>query len=529
MRFASAAILVGFVLAAAILQVLATIKLGLASVDALARVAHQPAAPYLWGTLGAAVVLLVVWILRGTPWRALGAFALLAVPLVLVLAGKISVLGLAFHGESMLHHFTALLSAIGCAQILVDWATMRALGRARWFPIALCSGGVLGALAVHVMRMFSVPGFPFERVTQAATACALAGLLTALAVLWKRAQPPALRWVSMLLIGVLFLRVGLAGPGGLHGAAVPEEARTLLLATVVLCALSVASLFRPQAAPGVRGLVVLLSALATALLYLMYQRSFGMLEDGIGGLAQSLFAFPLPYPEYVAPWRVYAVCSGLFVMFLTVYGSLMAVEDRVRGTALALLLVTGLGLNHPQLLLMTLGGHLLWLASLLVPAPGTAPRPAKESISVILQEFAATTQLPAPVVLTQPGHEVIAVRGELAGTAVDVRARSRRGEAWHIRVRVGVPGRGRPEVELQPDGSASGARPAHPIQRTHRIRGSARALERVDDPTLDALLAFARARARFWSAGTEIELGEDLSALDSGRLGELTRALTRRA
>ena len=60
------------------------------------------------------------------------------------------------------------------------------------------------------------------------------------------------------------------------------------------------------------------------------------LEDGIGGLAQSLFGFTLPYPTYVPGWKIIVVTVALFFVFATVYGGLMSWNERVRGLATVL-------------------------------------------------------------------------------------------------------------------------------------------------------------------------------------------------
>jgi len=517
--------MVGFVLAAAILQVLATIKLGLAPLDALERVAHASPVPYLVASFGLGCAALLAWLLRARPVVAGSAVVVVGAILTAALWNRVSWLGFAFRGEYVLHHFATLLSAAACLHVTMAWIRRPWLGHRRLVPAVLLGAGVLAMLAVHLHGQPLWRG-PWRPEVQAlATALLLAGPITALALFWSYAEPTAYRDVSAVLLSILVLRVALAGWGGLEGASVPAEHRTLLVGAVVFGAMFVFLRFRPVNPAGVRSLVVLLAAVATGLLYLMYQRSFGLLEDGIGGLAHSLFAFPLPYPEYVARWRVVVVVVALFAMFVTVYGGLMAYEERTRGATLGLMLVTGLGLSNAQLVLMTTAAQLVWLESLLCRERSVGYRAPARPIGDILQDLADATGW--TVVTLDTAHGLLtAVRGDLASIAVDVRAKRVGTERWKIRLRVGVPGRSPAEIELRPDTGHGGLRPTHALARTHRILGSVRALEGRGDALLDALLEFPRARAKLWPAGSEVELGDDLTHLEAAVLQRLLRAMT---
>jgi hypothetical protein len=173
---------------------------------------------------------------------------------------------------------------------------------------------------------------------------------------------------------------------------------------------------------------------------------------------------------------------------------------------------------------MLVAGHLLWIDTLVEKGDTEAAAPA-QPVEDVMSKAADLLGLPAPVVLETVEGAVVSVRGDLHGTAIDVRARPMPAGRWLMTVRTGVMGRGRPDVELTPDRGEGGERPTHEISRTHRVRGSVRALESLGDEALDALVPFIDARARFWAAGAEIDLGRDLSGLDAEGLGNLVRAM----
>jgi hypothetical protein len=299
------------------------------------------------------------------------------------------------------------------------------------------------------------------------------------------------------------------------------------MAAVVIAATVTFLGFRPALPLAVRILVITLSGLATAVIYLIYRQGFGELEDGIGGLAQSLFGFSLPYPSYVPVWKVGMVMLALFFIFTTIYSGLMSLDDRERGLGLGLLAVTGLGLSNPQLVLMAAAGHLLLIDTLTREAQSRPQSDPDLPIEAIFGAVAQQFGLPPPVVLENRWGAVVAVRGDVEGTTLDLRARPRRHGGWDLTLRSGMMGRGRADVELLPDASQGGIRPPHAISRTHRVRGSVRALEDRGDAPLDALAPFHEARIRFWSAGVEVEFGRHLTALEPDGLSMLVRALSR--
>jgi hypothetical protein len=526
-RLAPAATFVGFALAAGILQILATIVLGLASVDALHTAADERSGWYVVGALGTGGAMLGLWFLRERPLVGSVLFFVWELTLVLTLAPRTSAVGLAFHGEYILHHFATLLGAAACFSTAIDWWRRDDLGNERLLAVGTIACSTFLLLLVHVL---SQPGIAVRlprAITDGATALAILAPIIALGVLWKSAGPAPLRLVSIALLLPVALRVGFALPEGLSGGSVPDDYQQIVMVSIVASAAFTFWAFRPEMPRPVRILVIALSALATTLLYLIYRRGFGDLEDGIGGLAQSLFGFALPYPTYVPGWKIVVVTVALFFVFATVYGGLMSWNERVRGLALGLLAITGIGLSNPQLVLMLVAGHLLWIDTL-VDRKQSEPAAPALPIEDLLSRAAELLGVPAPIVLEAAEGAVVSVRGEVEGTTIDVRARPLPAGRWVLVVRTGVMGRGRPDVELAPDPGEGGQRPTHAIGRTHRVRGQLRALEAVGDGALDALLPFVDAHARFWAAGVEVELGRDLSRLDAAVLHQLVRALSMR-
>ena len=536
LRPVSAVVLGAFALVAGALQIVATTALGRARSDAIVRAAAEGATLYLLGALATAVGLLVVWLLRRRPPIAAVVLVVWQAAVFWPLSKRATWLGLAYHGEYILHHFLALVCAATCITVLASWRRRNELGPARLVPVTL---GLLGAGTLAFLHVASQPSVQMRASStlhETATAALLLSVLAGLAIGWRTIRPPAMRIVAVLLLTPLLLRIGLAFPEGLTGAAVPMGGRTALMTAVVLAATGVFVAFRPRLPTALRIAAVSLSAIATALLYVAYRRGFGELEDDVGGLAQSLFGFPLPYPNYVSDPKLFASMVGLFFIFAVVTAGLLSSTERPRGIAFGLLCVTGLGLTNPQLALMAGAGLLLFLDIGIEQGTHGNPQDEGESTSAlppstpvedILLAAAERLDLPDPVTLADAPRAIVALRGEVATATIDVRARRLRSEMWAIDLQIGMIGRGRPDAELVPDSSQDGTRPAHELGRTHRIRGSARALEQLGDPVLDAMMPFPRARARFWEAGITIALGDDLEQLDAARLARLIARMAR--
>ncbi len=526
-RLASAASFLAFALAGGILQVLATLLLGLASIDALQRAALEGSRLYLLGALTAAMGLLTAWFLRRRPVVATTTFVGFQAIVLWPLSRNMTLVGLAFHGEYILHHFVALMCAATCLVLVLAWRERAELGPVRWGAAGLVGLGTVCLLGAQILAEPGVPGTAPAWLVPVGTVTGFAGCLVAIAVAWRRTSKRRHRVVAIALLVPFLLRLGLAGPEGLSGGFVPDALRSVLLASVFAAATIAFALFRPALTRGVQLIVVTLAGIGTGVLYVVYRRGFGELEDGIGGLAQSLFGFSLPYPSYVPTWKIFAVMLALFFIFSTSYAGILSVRERVRGMALGLLAVTGIGLTNPQLVSMAIAGLFVFTHSLLEDDPGTSFRPPPRPIESTFATVARELGLPAPVVLETTLGTVMAIRGDVGGHAIDLRARPLRDGGWDVTARLGVQGRGRPLAELVPDLGTGGQRPPHPIGQTHRVRGSQRTFERAED-LLDVLVEFPDARLAAWPGGTVLSLGEDLSALDSTRVVALLRALARR-
>ncbi len=512
-----------------ILQVMATVLLGLASIDELRLAAAEGAHDYLLGAIATLLGLGVVWLLRKRPLVAAVVLVLWQGAVFWPLHARTSALGLAFHGEYVLHHFTGLVAAATCIAIGTHWVRRTDLGRARLVPAALCIAGTLALVLAHVLEQPSLGVGAVPWLERGGAAALLLAWGSAVVGLWPRLGPPRLRLVAAALLLPYLVRVAFAWPDGLAGASVDDAGRPFLMAAMLVASLTTFALFRPNVAHSVRALVLAFSGLATVMLYYFYRHGFGELEAGLGGLAQSMFAFSLPYPTYVAPWQVWGVMLGMFAMFSAAYTGLVGPGQRVRGVALALLVVTGLGLSTPPLVMMTAAAALVWLDSLTGDtANAVSGRPPKAPMAEILEALAQRLGAPGLVVLDEGKKAVLAVRGDVGDVPLDLRARAAAGDQWAVTISVGMLGRGRPDLALLPHRGDDGHRPAHLLGRTHHARGRVRDLELLDDPLFDALLPFVDARVELWPAGTKVRLGRDLSGLDVERLTELVRQLAAR-
>lgn len=506
---------------------MATVLLGLATLDELRAAAAEGARPYLVGAVAVLLGLGVAWLLRRRPLWAVLVLVAWQAAVVLPLRGRTSLLGLAFHGEYVLHHFSGLLAAAVCIAIASGWMRRPELGPARVVPAGLGIGGTLALVVAHVLEQPSLHGRSPAWLEQGGAGALLLAWGTALAVTWSRLHP-RLRLVAAALFVPFVARVALAWPEGLAGASVADAGRPVLMAAMVAAAAVSFVVFRPSSASSVRTLVLAFSGVATVVLYYFYRRGFGELEAGLGGLAQSLFAFSLPYPSYVPAWKVWAVMLGLFAMFAAAYGGLVSPGQRARGVALALLVVTGLGLSTPPLVLMTGAAALLLIDSTSAGGSSAAAHPPPVPMEEILEGLAQRLGLPGMVMLDDGGRALLVVRGELGEAPLDLRARPTTQGGWDVTLVVGLLGRGRAVLGLDPEPGDEGPRPAHALGRTHRARGQVRRLELLDDALLDALLAFPDARVELWEAGARVRLGVDLSRLDDERLATLARQLAQR-
>jgi hypothetical protein len=292
----------------------------------------------------------------------------------------------------------------------------------------------------------------------------------------------------------------------------------------VLCAVALALLLRPRPTRVVAISMTILSALSIATLYLVYRRGFAEVEDGLGGLAQSVLGFVPPYPEYVSSIATIAIMLGAFVALQTAGGALTSEDARDRGIGLALVLVAGVGWSNPQLVLMSGAGLLLFVADL--DEPVVPARTPMLPLAELLEKAGVALGLElSTIAADKRGQRTLhALRGRVRGVDVDVRAQLDRTRP-QVGARIGTIGRSRPEVALRPAGGDAGERPLHAIGRTHRVVGNARTLERWGDPVLDACRPFPTMRIGMWPGGVELDLGSDLGELDDRNLVALVDAL----
>lgn len=507
---------------AGVLQLTADLELALSSETALARAIREGPAVYL-GATGALVLAaaLVVWQWRRPPLIRVS----IALPGVIAAVGLVWILGtrvgLAYHGELVLHHFLAVLCAAIAAAVPIGWARDRELGALRHVPLAAAAVGVAALLVEHLAR---APGDAIGLMGQVGAASLLAAPPLALACLWRRLQPPALRAAALLLMVPLGLRVGLGGAGALKGMSLGTDAAGPLFAAIGAAVVLGVALVRPRAERGLHGAALALAAIACAGLHRAYTQRFGDLEAPLGGLARSLLGFDPPYPAYLPAWAVISAMLALFLVFASAFAMVLSQRDHLRGLCLILLIAAGLGLTNPQLVLMC-GAALLLTIDTLVHGQAPAPRASQPTrpVEAVVAEVAQRLGLPAPVVLEQERGAVVALRGELEGTSVELRAKQER-RGWRVTLQAGVLGRGAPELELRPGASAS---EAHPLLPGHGARGDARRLERVPEALLQALAAFPGHRTRLWAGGCQVELGGELAALEAGVVAEVLRGMSR--
>lgn len=521
----SAPVLGAFLLVAAVLQFMASVALGQASTEALARAAAEGARMYLVGGLATLAGLVGVWSLRRRPLVAVGVLLAWQAAVLLPLHGRTTRLGLAYHGEFVLHHFATLLAAAICVVVAIDLIRRADLGPARFVPAAFALVGTALAVATHLWASRPEPGGPIPSWSAPAPLLLLGAWLCVPAFSWRRLQPLSLRVAGLCLALPYVVRLAVGGREGLTGGVVPPGGRAFVMAAIAIGGAAVYVLVRPRLSRGLRLLVTLSSFVAVAMLFLVYRQGFGELEDDLGGLAISVFGFVPPYPPYVPAWQSLVVMVGLFGLFTAAYASLIARDDRARGVALGLVVTAGVGLTSPQLWLMAGAAGLLFYDSL--PSSTGRAKPPAEPMEDLLRAAAERLRLPEPVVLETEAGALLSLRGEVDTRRVELRARPLPRDAWAVELSVGVHGRGRPEVALVPEPGEEGSRPAHVLSRTHAVKGERRAAERLDDRLLDAIVPLPDARVELWPAGARVDLGDDLSGLTPARVADLVHALVR--
>ncbi|HVH98727.1 MAG TPA: hypothetical protein VM869_08455 [Enhygromyxa sp.] len=529
----------------------ASIVLGLASLENFLAAANEGARIYLVVAALIAAAGLSIWMVRDRTPIAVALLLLWPLGLWYGLRQHITGLGLAFHGEFVLHHFAALLCLVLAVMVPIGWVRDTRLGPARFVPAALA---VPGAIALASAHLGQIPVGPAWLTSPSLATIGAALLLLAwpcaAVVFWRQLGPPQRRPLALVLLLPVVVRLGFAGPQGLSGELVDGFGVTAIGAAIVLTSIVTLVLLRPRVELWVLIVVGLICLLGSMFFYYLYEHGFGELEDGLGGLLQSLFGFQVPYPSYVDDVRSAALMMGLFFLVVTVYAALVSAEDRVRGIALGLMAVAGIGFSSPHLVLMLGTGALLMIEGLLPGAPfrelaprfdlrrfeaeledsGVRPAAGSSSVAAVhacIVGLAERLGLPAPTLVhTGPDTAAIGLRGEIDGPLLDLRARID-ASATRIEIVVGLPGRGEPTFELVPDAGARGQRPAHLLARSHRVHGELRALEAFGDAPLDALTSFPGAYLRAWDGGVQIDLGRELHGLRVDNLEALVRSLAR--
>ncbi len=519
----TAATLTAFALVGGLLQVLASALLGMERLDQLTLASQEGPWVYLAAATGVTVGLAALWVLRRRVLVAAAVFLTWQVSILWPLSRRMTSVGLALHGEFLLHHFVAMLCVLACAVIALGLARDRSRPWWRWPIAATIAVAVSAASWGHLAQLREAP----RQVMLAHGITVIAVLLAtgALALLELASEPRSrIRWAAVVLWLPLGVRALASGPFALGQAAVPPGLRAVFLGLLVTAAAALTVLLRPRPPRGIAIVMTGLSALSVATLYLVYRGSFGKLEDGLGPLAQSMLGFTPPYPEYVSTPVLLVVMVGAFLALQTAGGSLGSDDARDRGIGFALVLVAGVGWSSPQLVMMSAAGLLLFLVDLDgVRAPA---RPPTRPIAAVFDTIAATLALEHTTVAGDGRRAPLlhAVRGQLRGLPLELKAHVR-GERIHVGARLGGTTHGRADVVLCP--GKSNVRPNHPLARTHRVQGSVRALEQHGEGLLDACLPFPTLQLSLAPTGATLEFGDDLHGFDDGSVVALLRALAR--
>lgn len=356
-------------LVAGLLQIVASIALGMAKLDAFAEAAQQSAFPSMVVAILLCAAIGSIWQMRERPSIALALALAWPAGLWMGLGDRVSPLALAYHGEFILHHFCAVLSAVLVVMVPLGWARDRAMGPLRWLPAVFALPGTLLLSLAHLGRLpGAMPGWGSPMITIVGGSLVLLAWIVAATAFWTRMGPPDRRPIALLLLVPILTRLALTGPSGFVGALVRDDHIVYLGSAIVVTSVLVLLLLRPRLERWVLVVVGTICLIGSMFFYYLYQHGFGELEDGLSGLLQSLFGFQVPYPSYVDQVRSAAFMMGLFFAFVTVYASLVSSEDRECGIALGLVMIAGLGFSSPHLVLMCAGGALMLLET------GTANR-----------------------------------------------------------------------------------------------------------------------------------------------------------
>lgn len=514
-----------------IAQVLAVVSLGLADLEALATAQAQGAGTYL--AAGALAAVCIGAGLSTRKWPFVSWPLLLIWPLLIwaIFGRNMNRLGLAFHGEFILFHLTAIAGAGTILAIALTMAGRKDLGPVRALPSALAVPGSLFLLVAHAR---SIPQFALDEaewvgtLSGVGTALVLLAAPAAVAVSWRHGRAKRHHFAALLILLPFVVRIFVTPEQRLIGGPVAPGSAQWVGGAIFVSAVGLAVLIRPRIETWIR---VFLSGVCIAsiwFLWLLYERGFGVIEDGLDGLLRSFFGFSLPYPAYVNEWQILGVLTAIFLLSLTTYSALVSSEERNRGVGLALVVISGVGLTSPHLVLLAGAGVLSFVYAAVVEGPHDAKQvQASFPVPDLLTTLAARLGIDEPVSIDAGASSVTILRGEVdsAGRAVplDIRARPK-DLSWQVDIRLGIEARDRPTLTLVPETGDRGPRPDHPIRETHRMTGEPRELERLSERPLDALTAFPLCKASFWPGGASVELGRDLGALSVDRLEAIVRA-----
>ena len=501
-------------------QVVASVVLSLAKPEALALAAAEGPIIYVLGISGVAAAWLVAWLLR---LRLVLALALGVVGTVVIIAASVSsgsTLGLIYFGELLIHHFLALLAVAICVRVARNIFVDPELGGLRRLPLLLVGLGGALLLAQHVLSLaaFGLQGLELEFVWRLGSASSLLAIAVTWVLLWPLYSGSD-RLLSVCLLAPLAVRIAIGGAAGLSGAVPGVSAAMPMMIAITTAGIAAFLLLGKRVDVFARVLSLLAGGLVSYRLDGVYQGpNFQFYEERLGGLVRSIVGFELPYPSFVAGWKIATATVAIFTFTAAITAALLDRSQRARAWVLALVVVAGWGLTTPQLLLMQVAGSLVLLACLR-EGPVVAVQPVRcpppEEPERVFAELAERLSLPAPVVIEEPVETLLALRGEHRQSALDLRARTADHLHWVVVLACGVLGRGRPDAEVLPDRGG------------HRLRGDLRRVGGEESGILAALSAFPTATARFWGAGCEVELGDDLTRLRAASLEALIRAIGR--
>ncbi len=188
-------------LVAGLLQIIASVALGMAKLDAFTAASIERPLMYMALAVLVAAAVGSIWLVRERQNIALALGLIWPAGLWFGLRGKLSGLGLAYHGEFILHHFSAVLALALAGIVPLIWARDRRLGPARWLPALFA---LPGALALGLAHVGKLPGAPaaWALPTLAIVGGALLLMAWPLSVglFWTRLGPPERRPIAAILL-----------------------------------------------------------------------------------------------------------------------------------------------------------------------------------------------------------------------------------------------------------------------------------------------------------------------------------------